>query len=87
MDDPSGLNHVNDTERLFVFERWFARGVRQPAAGFDDVAVTAAAANDRGAATWTLAIRAATLTFFSDSGSGAGAAGGDNLSSCGPPRI
>jgi len=63
------LNHVNDTERLFVFRAfWFARGFDSPLPSFDqNVAVTAAAANDRA---WRShvddfrAIRAATLTFF-----------------------
>lgn len=63
------LNHVNDTERLFVFRAfWFARGFDSPLPSFDqNVAVTAAAANDR---PWRShvddfrAIRAATLTFF-----------------------
>jgi hypothetical protein len=63
------LSHVNDTERLFVFRAfWFARGFDSPLPSFDqNVAVTAAAANDR---PWRAhvedfrAIRAATLTFF-----------------------
>jgi uncharacterized damage-inducible protein DinB len=63
------LNHVNDTERLFVFRAfWFARGFDSPLPSFDqNVAVRAAAANDR---PWRShvddfrAIRAATLTFF-----------------------
>lgn len=63
------VNHVNDTERLFVFRAfWFARGFDSPLPSFDqDVATAAAAADDR---TWAShveefgAIRAASLAFF-----------------------
>jgi hypothetical protein len=63
------LNHVNDTERLFVFRAfWFARGFDSSLPSFDQgVAAASAAADDR---TWTslveefAAVRAATLTFF-----------------------
>jgi hypothetical protein len=63
------VNHVNDTERLFVFRAfWFARGFDTPLPSFDQgVAAVSAAADDR---TWTslvdefAAVRAATVTFF-----------------------
>jgi len=64
------INHVNDTERLFVSRAfWFARGFDTPLPSFDqNIAVSAARADDR---TWRSlveefrAVRAATLTFFS----------------------
>ncbi len=65
------LNHINDTERLFVSRAlWFARGFDSPLPGFDqDIAVAAAAADER-----TLSrhveefrtIRAATLSLFTN---------------------
>lgn len=63
------LNHMNDTERLFVARAfWFARGFDSPLPSFDQhVAVAAANANDR---LWAShveefrSVRAATLTFF-----------------------
>ena len=63
------VNHLNDTERLFVFRAfWFARGFDSPLPSFDqDVAAASAAADKR---TWTslveefAAVRAATVTFF-----------------------
>lgn len=63
------LNHVNDTERLFVFRAfWFARGFDSPLPSFDqNVAVNAAAANNLQWRTHVeefRAVRAATLTFF-----------------------
>lgn len=63
------VNHLNDTERLFVFRAfWFARGFDSPLPSFDqNVAVSSAGADDR---TWISlvdefgAVRAATLAFF-----------------------
>ena len=63
------VNHLTDTERLFVFRAfWFARGFDSPLPSFDQgVAAASAAADDR---TWTslvdefAAVRAATVTFF-----------------------
>jgi uncharacterized damage-inducible protein DinB len=63
------VNHLSDTERLFVFRAyWFARGFESPLPSFDQsVAVSAARADDR---SWRSlaeefrAVRAATLTFF-----------------------
>jgi hypothetical protein len=63
------VNHVSDTERLFLFRAfWFARGFDSPLPSFDQgVAAASAAADDR---TWSslveefAAVRAATLTFF-----------------------
>jgi hypothetical protein len=63
------LNHVNDTERLFVFRAfWFARGFDAPLPSFDqNVAVASAAADRR---SWGSLIeefrtvRGATLSFF-----------------------
>ena len=63
------VNHLNDTERLFVFRAfWFARGFDSPLPSFDQgVAAASAAADER---TWTslveefAAVRAATVTFF-----------------------
>ena len=63
------LNHINDTERLFVARAfWFARGFDSPLPSFDQqVAVAAANANDRPWASHVeefRSVRAATLTFF-----------------------
>jgi hypothetical protein len=63
------LNHLNDTERLFVARAfWFARGFDTPLPSFDQhVAVAAANANDRRWASHVeefRAVRAATITFF-----------------------
>jgi len=63
------VNHLNDTERLFVFRAfWFARGFDSPLPSFDqNVAVAAAAADER---TWPdlveefAGVRAATQAFF-----------------------
>ena len=63
------VNHLNDTERLFVFRAfWFARGFDSPLPSFDqEVAAASAAAHDR---SWIshldefAAVRAATLAFF-----------------------
>jgi hypothetical protein len=63
------VNHVNDTERLFVFRAlWFARGFDSALPSFDQtVAATAASADDRPWASHVdefRAVRAATLAFF-----------------------
>ena len=63
------LNHINDTERLFVSRAfWFARGFDTELPSFDqNVAIAAAQANDRPWASHVdefRSIRAATLTFF-----------------------
>ncbi len=63
------LNHINDTERLFVARAfWFARGFDSPLPSFDQlVAATAAEADTRAWSTHVeefTTIRAATLTFF-----------------------
>ena len=63
------LNHVNDTERIFVFRAlWFARGFKEPLPSFDqEIAVQGAGANG---VPWSSqvaefrSIRAATLAFF-----------------------
>jgi DinB superfamily len=63
------VNHLSDTERLFVFRAfWFARGFESPLPSFDQtVAVTTARADDR---SWQSlldefrAVRAATVSFF-----------------------
>lgn len=63
------LNHVNDTERLFVFRAfWFARGFESPLPSFDQDAASAAAGADE--ISWARhvedfrAVRAATVSFF-----------------------
>ncbi len=63
------LNHVTDTERVFVYRAlWFARGFDTPLPGFDqNVAVPTAAAEQFSWASQVedfRAVRAATLTFF-----------------------
>jgi uncharacterized damage-inducible protein DinB len=63
------LNHVTDTERVFVYRAlWFARGFDTPLPGFDqNVAVPTAAAEQFSWASHVedfRAVRAATLTFF-----------------------
>lgn len=63
------MNHVNDTERVFVFRAlWFARGFDEPLPSFDqDVAVTFAGADARSWASHLeefATVRAATMTFF-----------------------
>lgn len=63
------LNHLNDTERLFVARAfWFARGFDTPLPSFDQhVAVATAHANDRAWASHVeefRSVRAATLSFF-----------------------
>lgn len=63
------LNHVSDSERLFVSRAlWFARGFETPLPSFDqDVAAVAAAADER---SWSShleefrTVREATQTFF-----------------------
>ena len=63
------LNHVNDTERLFVFRAlWFARGFEEPLPSFDqEIAVKHA---DADAVSWKdmvdefQSLRHATLSFF-----------------------
>jgi len=63
------VNHLTDTERLFVFRAfWFARGFDTPLPSFDqNVAAAAAGADHR---SWESlveefrAVRAATVTFF-----------------------
>lgn len=65
------VNHINDTERVFMYRAfWFARGFADAMPSFDqDVAVAASAANEM---TWTglkdefTNIRLATLSFFSN---------------------
>jgi uncharacterized damage-inducible protein DinB len=63
------LNHVNDTERLFLFRAfWFARGFDSPLPSFDEKICAAAARADD--LSWARhveefrAARMATLTFF-----------------------
>ena len=63
------LNHVNDTERVFLYRAlWFARGFDTPLPGFDqDIAVPHAAADQFSWASQVAdfnAVRAATLAFF-----------------------
>jgi len=63
------VNHLSDTERLFVFRAfWFARGFESPLPSFDqNVAVSAAGADDRswpGIVAEFGAVRAATIAFF-----------------------
>lgn len=63
------VNHVSDTERLFVYRAfWFARGFETPLPNFDqDIAVSAAHADER---SWSSlvdefqAVRAGTASFF-----------------------
>src|ERR1044071_3214815 len=63
------VNHLSDTERLFVFRAfWFARGFESPLPSFDQgIAASAAEADNR---TWADlveefgAVRAATVAFF-----------------------
>jgi hypothetical protein len=63
------LNHVNDTERLFVFRAlWFARGFEEPLPSFDqDIAVNNSGANS---VAWKdmvdefKSLRQTTLSFF-----------------------
>lgn len=63
------LNHVNDTERVFVFRAlWFARGFDSALPSFDEKTCTNAALADR--VSWRChveefrAVRLATLAFF-----------------------
>jgi uncharacterized damage-inducible protein DinB len=63
------LNHITDTERVFVYRAlWFARGFDTALPGFDqNVAVPTAAAEQFSWASHVedfRAVRAATLTFF-----------------------
>jgi hypothetical protein len=63
------LNHVNDTERLFVFRAlWFARGFEEPLPSFDqNIAVSSSGAD---AVSWNdlvnefRSVRESTLAFF-----------------------
>ncbi len=63
------LNHVNDTERLFVFRAlWFARGFEEPLPSFDqEIAVNNSGADD---VAWKdmvdefQSLRKTTLSFF-----------------------
>ena len=63
------LNHVNDTERMFLFRAlWFARGFDTPLPSFDEkIAAGSAGANE---VSWASqveefrAVRLATLSFF-----------------------
>jgi hypothetical protein len=63
------LNHVNDTERVFLFRAlWFARGFKEPLPSFDqEIAVKGAGADQ---VSWASqveefrSIRLATLAFF-----------------------
>jgi DinB family protein len=63
------LNHVNDTERIFLFRAlWFARGFPNPLPGYDqDIGVKSAGADD---VSWVAlvdefrSIRRATLAFL-----------------------
>lgn len=63
------LNHVSDTERVFVFRAlWFGRGFDAPLPGFDQNVAVPAARSDE--VSWTRhvedfrAVRQATLTLF-----------------------
>jgi hypothetical protein len=63
------LNHVNDTERLFLFRAfWFARGFDSPLPSFDEKVSAAAARADE--VSWVRHVeefrgtRLATVTFF-----------------------
>ena len=63
------VNHISDTERLFVFRAfWFARGFESPLPSFDqNIAVSSAKANDRTFRSLVdefSAIRAGTIAFF-----------------------
>ncbi len=63
------VNHINDTERLFVFRAlWFARGFESPLPSFDQhTAVATAKADDRSFRSLVEefgAIRAGTTAFF-----------------------
>jgi hypothetical protein len=63
------LNHINDTELVFVFRAlWFARGFESPLPSFDqEIAVRGAGAHQRSWATQVeefRSIRSATLAFF-----------------------
>ena len=63
------LNHINDTERVFVFRAlWFARGFTEPLPGFDqEIAVKGAGAD---AVSWAAhvddfrRVRTATISLF-----------------------
>ena len=63
------LNHVNDTERVFLYRAlWFARGFPEPLPGFDqDVGVAGSEANN---VSWHdlveefRSVRQATISFF-----------------------
>jgi len=65
------FNHVNDTERIFLFRAlWFARGFQAPLPGFDqDVCVEASGADD---VSWVnhieefRSVRLATLALFNN---------------------
>jgi hypothetical protein len=83
------LNHVNDTERVFLDRAlWFARGFDTPLLAFDQsIAVPAAAADQFSWASHVAdfaAVRAATLSFFrnlpDDAWTGTGIASGNPVS-------
>ena len=82
------LNHVNDTERVFLFRAfWFARGYPDELPGFDQEIAAAAVNSDEHS--WAShiedfrAIRQSTLTFFlslpDDAWSRAGIASGNRV--------
>jgi hypothetical protein len=63
------LNHINDTERAFVFRAlWFARGFTEPLPGFDqDIAMAGSGAHQRALASHIddyIAVRSASRTLF-----------------------
>ena len=63
------LNHINDTERIFVFRAlWFARGFTSPLPGFDqEIAVKGAVADQLSWASQVeefRSIRSSTVAFF-----------------------
>ena len=63
------MNHINDTERLFVFRAfWFARGFDSPLPSFDQNAAILAAEGDRIPMAASLAefrdLRASTIALF-----------------------
>ena len=71
------LNHVTDTERMFLFRAlWFARGFQDPLPSFEqDIAAAGAGANEcpwRGHVEEFSAVRAASHAFFRNMPPGAG---------------
>ena len=82
------LNHINDTERVFLFRAfWFARGFADELPGFDQEVAAAAINSDEHS--WAShaedfrAVRESTLTFFrslpEDAWSRAGIASGNRV--------